>query len=142
MFDELYIRAMIQKFKLGDKKQYLHVVTEADTAAFKEGLVHPVYATFALGRDAEWCCRLFVLEMKEADEEGVGTFLTIHHHAPALLGAEVVFTAEIKSINGNEVICSYQAHQSDRLIASGEQGQKILKKEKFERIFNQLTNNG
>jgi predicted thioesterase len=104
--------------------------------------VHPVYATFALGRDAEWCCRLFVLEMKEADEEGVGTFLTIHHHAPALLGAEVVFTAEIKSINGNEVICSYQAHQSDRLIASGEQGQKILKKEKFERIFNQLTNNG
>ncbi len=133
---------MINLFSPGDQKQYQHVVTASDIAAFKEGMVHPVYATFALGRDAEWCCRLFVLEMKEEDEEGVGTFLTIHHHTPALLGTTVLFTAQVKTINGNEIICTYEAKQDGRLIASGEQGQKILKKEKLERIFNQLAQNG
>jgi fluoroacetyl-CoA thioesterase len=133
---------MINLFNKGDEKQYQHVVTDADIAAFKEGIVHPVYATFALGRDAEWCCRLFVLEMKEADEEGIGTFLTIQHHAPAMLGSTVLFTAKVKSINGNEIICTYEAKQADRLIASGEQGQKIVKKEKLDHIFQQLAQNG
>lgn len=137
-----YICNMIQLFNTGDQKQYQHQITTADIAEFKTGIVHPVYATFALGRDAEWCCRLFVLEMKEADEEGIGTFLTIHHHAPALLGTTVLFTATVKSIVGNEIICSYEATQDHRLIASGEQGQKIVKKEKLERIFNQLAKNG
>jgi fluoroacetyl-CoA thioesterase len=129
-------------FSPGDEKQYQHEVTVSDIASFKEGMVHAVYATFALGRDAEWCCRLFVLDMKEADEEGVGTFLTIHHHAPALLGATVLFTARVKSITGNELICTYEAKQGDRIIATGEQGQKLLKKEKLERIFNQLVKHG
>ena len=45
--------------------------------------VHPFYSTFALGRDVEWACRQFVLEMKEEDEEGIGTFLNITHKSPA-----------------------------------------------------------
>jgi predicted thioesterase len=68
-------------------------VSHADTANLDSGQVHPVYATFALGRDAEWCCRLFVLEMKEEDEEGIGTFLSIEHRSPALENSQVVFTA-------------------------------------------------
>lgn len=129
---------MINPFKAGDKKQYIKKVTEQDTASFDSGEVHPVYSTFALGRDAEWVCRLFVLEMKEADEEGIGTFLTVHHHSPALLNSEVIFEATAKSINGHEIICTYTAKVAGRLIASGEQGQKILKKTKLERLFEQL----
>ena len=133
---------MINLFKVGDEMTFELIVQSSDAATFETGTVHPVYATFALGRDAEWCCRLFVLDMKEADEEGVGTFLTIHHHAPALLGATVLFTARVKSITGNELICTYEAKQGDRIIATGEQGQKLLKKEKLERIFNQLVKHG
>lgn len=129
---------MINPFKPGDKKQYIKKVTEQDAASFDSGEVHPVYATFALGRDAEWVCRLFVLEMKESDEEGIGTFLTIYHHSPALLNSEVIFEATVKNINRHEVICTYTAKVNDRLIASGEQGQKILKKTKLERLFEQL----
>ena len=62
---------MINIFKVGDKIQFTKVVEQNDTAAFNSSEVHPVYATFALGRDAEWACRLFVLEMKENDEEGI-----------------------------------------------------------------------
>ena len=61
---------MKNPFKSGDQKTYRHRVTEADIARFESGLVHPFYATFALGRDAEWAGRLFVLEMKEEGEEG------------------------------------------------------------------------
>ena len=66
-------------FKLGDKIQFTKVIGLSDLAEFESGSVHKVYGTFALGRDAEWSSRLFVLEMKEDDEEGIGTFLNITH---------------------------------------------------------------
>jgi fluoroacetyl-CoA thioesterase len=82
-------------FKIGDQKSFTKTVTEKDLAQFEEGTVHEVYGTFALGRDAEWSSRLFVLDMKEQDEEGIGTFLNIKHHSPALLNQQVEFTATI-----------------------------------------------
>ena len=129
---------MTNPFKIGDKKRYTKLVENADTAIFETGTVHPVYATFALARDAEWCSRLFVLEMKEEHEEGIGTFIDVKHVSPALMGQKVKFEAILKSVDGNEAICSYTAKVGDRLIASGEQGQKILEKEKIQRLFGSL----
>ncbi len=129
---------MINPFQSGDIKIYKYVVVPQDTAVFDSGEVHPVYATFALGRDAEWACRLFVLEMKEPDEEGIGTFLRVNHHSPALVGSEVIFEAKVKSVEKNEIICSFEARVDQRLIASGETGQKILKKSRLEQLFNSL----
>jgi len=131
---------MVEAFKLGDTKQYSIKVKESDTASFESGQVHPVYATFALGRDAEWCCRLFVLEMKEEHEEGIGTSLSINHHSPALLHQEVLFTATVSKLEKNSIICTYEAHVGKRLIASGEQGQKIIAKSKLNHLFNTLAN--
>lgn len=127
-------------YKIGDKKQFEHKVTEADLAAFESGTVHHVYATFALGRDAEWCCRLFVLDMKEAHEEGIGTFLTIEHVSPALLGTVVRFEAEVIKLERNSIDCRYEAYVGERLIARGTQGQKIIRKEKLNRLFESLEN--
>lgn len=132
---------MINSFKVGDKKSFIKQVDVTDTATFDSGQVHPVYATFALGRDAEWVCRLFVIEMKEDDEEGIGTFLHVQHHSPALIGSEVVFTATLEAVEGNNVTCTFEAHVNQRLIASGKTGQKILKKEKLERLFTSLQAN-
>ena len=129
---------MLFPFQLGSVKTYTKLVEQSDTASFESGEVHPVYATFALGRDAEWACRLFVLEMKEEDEEGIGTFLKIEHASPALLGATVVFEATLQSAIGNSVICSFTAKVGDRVVAFGETGQKILKKEKLNAIFGAL----
>lgn len=130
---------MKNPFKVGDIKTFSKMVNQADTANFDSGQVHPVYATFALGRDAEWCCRLFVLEMKEEHEEGIGTFLSIEHQSPALENSMVVFTAKIESIDKNEIICTYEAKVGERCVAVGRQGQKILKKEKINQIFNTLS---
>jgi predicted thioesterase len=127
-------------FKPGDVKEYLHVVEQADTASFAGSLVHPVYATFALARDAEWACRQFVLDMKDDDEEGIGTFVHVNHISPALVGEDVQFIAVLGAINGNEIICSYKAYVGFRLIAEGTTGQKILKKSKIQEIFKRMQN--
>jgi predicted thioesterase len=129
---------MINPFKIGDIKEHFHTVGKEDLAEFRTGRVHDVYSTFAVGRDAEWCCRLFVLEMKEEDEQGIGTFLNISHKSPALLGSEVRFEAELTEVVRNNVICKFRAFVGSRLIAEGEQGQKILKKDRIEQLFDSL----
>lgn len=130
---------MKNPFQPGDKKTFVRIVTDADTARFESGDVHAVYSTFALTRDAEWSARLFVLEMKEEGEEGIGTGITVTHHSPALMGQEVIFTASLSEVNKNEVVVDYTAHVGDRLIGSGKTWQKILKKEKIDQLFESLT---
>lgn len=129
---------MINKFNIGDVKHYSKVVAEDETATFESGQVHPLYATFAIARDAEWTCRLFVLEMKEADEEGIGTFVEVKHLSPAKVGAEVEFTATVSELNGNEIVCEFEAKVADVIISKGRAGQKILKKDQVRSMIEKL----
>ncbi|MBC7425331.1 MAG: hypothetical protein H7321_02245 [Bacteroidia bacterium] len=126
-------------FKTGDLKVFEKTVSNSDTAVFESGEVHSVYATFALGRDAEWSSRLFVLEMKEVDEEGIGTFLNIRHHSPALVGQTVIFEAVISNLEKNIIDCKVTAKVGERLIAEIETGQKIIKKERLKALFESLA---
>ncbi len=123
--------------KPGDRKIYRKIVTDADQAAFHDEVLHRVCSTFALARDFEWSSRLFFVEMKEEHEEGVGTFLQINHQSPAFVGEEIVITATIEEIKGNELVCKIEARVDDRLIADGKTGQKMLTREKLSRIFRQ-----
>lgn len=125
-------------FQIGDKKQFTKLVGLNDLAEFEGGAVHQVYGTFALGRDAEWSSRLFVLEMKEDDEEGIGTFLNITHKSPALIGDTVVFEASISKLKKNIVDCTVIAKVGERIIAECSTGQKIIKKEKLNLLFESL----
>ncbi len=122
-------------FKSGDTKTYTHTVTPNDVAAFHGEIVHPVCSTFALARDIEWSTRQFVLEMRDDDEEGIGTFLSIEHKAPAFMGETVNIEASVENINGHELICSYIAKVGNRVIAVGKTGQKILKREKINQLL-------
>jgi len=122
-------------FKIGDEKEHRFSVRPEDIAAFDGVPVHQVCSTFALAREIEWSSRLFVLEMKSEYEEGVGTMLLIEHKSPALLGESVLIRAEVKSIGDNELICSIEVKVEDRIIAVGETGQKILKKDKINKLF-------
>lgn len=129
---------MKQLFKPGDKKHWQKVVLPEDVAAFGGEQVHPVCSTFALGREMEWASRLFVLEMREEDEEGIGTFLEIQHKAPALVGEQLFITAVLEQLQGNEIICTIEVQVEKRLVAVGKTGQKILKRQVLENIFKRL----
>lgn len=129
---------MKNPFRQGDKKIFETTVTDEKLARFDAGLVHPVYSTFALGKDVEWACRLFVLEMKELGEEGVGTFLSIEHKYPAPQGSNVQIVASVEEINGKEIICSYEVFANGYLVASGRQGQKIIDKSRFDHLIQHI----
>ena len=131
---------MINPFKIGDIKVFEHKVDAEDFASFESGVVHKVYSTFALTRDAEWAGRLFVLEMKEADEEGIGTFVKVEHKAPAFEGELVEIRSVMTELSGNNIITDFEAKVGDRIVAVGTTGQKILKKEKVKDIFDRHKN--
>ncbi|MFZ6011654.1 MAG: thioesterase family protein [Bacteroidota bacterium] len=122
-------------FKVGDRKEFKRRVSPEDIASFQGEVVHPVCATFSLARDIEWTTRQFVLEMRDADEEGIGTFLSIDHRGPAFVGEEIIFTGYVDQINGHELICSFEARVGERLIAIGKTGQKILKRSKIDKLL-------
>lgn len=124
-------------FKPGDRKHTTYVVQEADVAAFGGQVVHPVCSTFALAREAEWAGRQFVLEMRDVHEEGIGTQLIIDHKSPAFVGEEIVLTATVEKIENHEIICAFEATVNGRIIATGKTGQKILSREKIDRLFAQ-----
>lgn len=130
---------MINNFKEGDTKTFNKTVSQEDIAAFDGSTVHQVCSTFSLARDIEWTSRLFVLDMIEEDEEGIGTQLTIDHLSPALVGSELEITAKIKEIDGNHLICSYIASVKGRIVAKGITGQKILKRKRIKEIFSTFT---
>lgn len=122
-------------FKPGDQKSFSRIVEESDCAIFNGELLHPVFSTFSLARDFEWSSRLFFLELKDDDEEGVGTMLSIEHKSPAFVGEEVRFTATVEKIEKNELTCTIEATVGPRQIAVGKTGQKMLKKEKLRQLF-------
>ena len=122
-------------FRKGDRKTFKRKIVPEDQAIFHGELLHPVCSTFALARDFEWSSRLFFLEMKDSDEEGVGTSLVIDHKGPAFVGEELVVTATVEDAEGREFICSIEARVGARVIATGKTGQKMLKKDRMKEIF-------
>jgi fluoroacetyl-CoA thioesterase len=129
---------MKNPFSPGDKKTFETQVTAEKLAGFDAGIVHEVYSTFALGKDVEWACRLFVLEMKEAGEEGVGSYLSIEHLYPAPMGSKVRIEATLETVDHNEIICSYEAFANGFTIAKGRQGQKIIDKNRFDQLIHRI----
>ncbi len=129
-------------YEKGDQKIYRKTIAQEDLAAFHGSVLHAVYATFALARDFEWSSRLFFIDMKEDDEEGVGTFLQIYHRSPAFAGEEVVITATVDKLEGNELLCHIEARVADRLIADGVTGQRMLKKERLNALLKKTGHGG
>ena len=129
---------MKNPFLPGDMKTHQYVVQTADLAAFGSGVVHPVCSTFTLGREMEWSSRVFILEMIEDDEEAVGISLRIDHQSPAMVGEVLDITAILDKVIDHKVLCRIEVRVKNRLIATGETGQKILKKTKIASLLDGL----
>ncbi|GAB3837823.1 thioesterase family protein [Hymenobacter jeollabukensis] len=128
---------MTNPFRPGAQQTHRYTVVPADFATFEAGgeLVHPVLSTFALTREMEWAGRLFVLQMREAGEEGIGTMVEVQHHAPAFEGETVVLTATFAALSGRELTCTVEARVGARLVATGRTGQRIVDKARLEARF-------
>ena len=124
---------------MGDRQHYTLRVQPADFAQFPdEGLIHPVLSTFSLTKYAEWASRLFVLDMLEAGEQGIGSKVTVNHRSPALEGNTVVITATLTAVDGNRVVCDWVANVDERIIADGMTEQHVLEHARFVRSLDKL----
>ncbi|MCF6361146.1 MAG: hypothetical protein L3J29_10350 [Cyclobacteriaceae bacterium] len=130
---------MKNRLTIGDTKVYTHSVIEEDLAAFDAGTVHAVCSTFALAKHIEWSSRLFIIDIKEKDEEGIGTMIKIDHKSPAFANQKLLFKATIISINNNELVCDVLVSSKGRIIAKAKTGQKLLKKDRIKEIFSSLA---
>lgn len=129
-------------FSISDRKRHNKIVEATDIASFETGTVHPFCSTFTLAREMEWASRLFVLEMLEDDEEGIGTKLEINHLSPALEGEELIIEAIITRLDQHEIICKIEVSVEGRAIATGITGQKILKKTKLADMISNIQQDG
>ncbi len=120
---------MTNPFRPGDQKTHHYVVQPTDLADFgpgRGGLVHAVCGTFALARELEWASRLFVLDMKADDEEGIGTALQMEHLAPAFAGETLTVAATFVALDGAALHCAVEAWVGQRRVATGRTGQRIV----------------
>ena len=123
---------MTNPFRPGDTKIHRYLIRLEDVTDFgPNGLMHTVLSTFALGRELEWAARLFVLEMKSADDEGIGTELFIQHRAPTFMGETLTATATFEPLDGANLRCAVEAHVGARLVATGHTGQRIVARARF-----------
>ena len=129
-------------FKINDRKRHTKIIGPDDLASFEQGTVHPFCSTFVLAREMEWASRLFVLEMLDDDEEGIGTKLEINHLSPALEEEELIIEAIITSLEQHEIICRIEVTIGDSIIARGITGQKILKKTKLANLIINIQKDG
>jgi len=129
----------MERFRQGDTKIHSFTVTVQHFPDFNMQVVHEVCSTYSLVREIEWCSRLFVLDILEKDEEGIGTMLTIDHISPAFGHDEVKIIANVLSATQNELICDYVASVGKRIIAKGKTGQKVLKRNELINRFSEFN---
>ena len=129
---------MKNRLAVGEKRLFIHQVGKDDIATFDSGNVHPVCSTFALAKYIEWTSRLFVIDIKKNDEEGIGTMIHIDHKSPAFENQEMQLEATVEAMDKNELMCEVLVTVDGRIIAHARTGQKILKREKINEIFSSL----
>nr|WP_231583555.1 hotdog domain-containing protein [Rufibacter radiotolerans] len=66
--------------------------------------------------------------------------LHIDHLGPAFPGETLRVEAQFRELHGNSFVCDIKVTVGDRLVATGQTGQKILKKEKIHRLLTNSRN--
>lgn len=118
---------MKKVFKPGERYVFKVIVKKNDVADRGE-MTQPIYATFALVRDVEIAAYQFALLKCDEREGPVSKFLSVDHTGTAYVSEEVTIIVWVDQFIQNELTCFFEASVSDRLIAVGKTGIKILSK--------------
>lgn len=115
-------------------------VTEAMTVHFEElGKLHPVYATYWMGKHFEEAGRKIILPFLEAGEGGIGSALEVNHTASALPGMQVTVTATFERQEGRRIYATMRAvNELGDEIGTGRTTQVVLPQERIDLGFASL----
>lgn len=115
------------------------VVTRAMCPHFDGVLAHPVIATWTLVHEFEITGRKLLVPFLEANDEALGTHVSIDHLAPAGIGATVRITATVESCTARKLRCDMAAHCGARLLARGKFDQAFVHKDRLHRTLERIA---
>ncbi len=96
------------------------VVDDSMLARFDTlGLVHPVYATWAVVKHMEEASRRLVLPYLEPHEDAVGYSVEVVHLAPTPVGKRVRVCATLEAVEDRRVRCRVEAFSERGKVAEG-----------------------
>ena len=90
-----------------------------------------VYATPELVRDFEIACRELLLEHCDANEDSVGTGISITHGGASLLGMKIEIRVEVTAVSGRLVTFALQARDAVEEVSKGEHTRAVVDVEKL-----------
>lgn len=104
----------------------------ADMTARLEGIeIHRVCSTFWMVYYAEVAARKAIEPFFDSNEDAVGAGICLTHRAMAAVGAIIVVSARVLSIEGHLVTCTIEARSknTNTLLAEGIQNQVVMRTE-------------
>ena len=115
-------------------------VTDEMTVDFAElGRVHPVYATYWLGKHFEEAGRKIILPFLDGGEGGIGSQLEVYHTASALPGMQVTVTATLDRVEGRRIHATLRAvNELGDEIGHGSTTQVVLSQARIDAGFDDL----
>jgi predicted thioesterase len=113
------------------------VVSDEMTVEFGElGALHPVYATYWMAKHMEEAGRKIIMPFLEPHEDGVGSALTLRHHAPVLPGARLEVIARHERTDGNRIHVRCEVRdEAGALVGEGSTEQVVLPRDSLDRRF-------
>lgn len=117
---------------VGTSVALVRTVTADDRARFDDEEIHDVYSTVATVRDVEHVSRWLFRRCLEDGEEGAGAAISIRHHAPVPVGAEVVLVATVTEAAGRRMVTEVEVRHEGQVAATGVFTQVVIDPERWE----------
>ena len=88
-----------------------------------------VIATVALIAFVEQTCGQLLIPFLEPNEISVGTIVSVHHKAPAPIGAHIQSCAKLIKKEQQKLLFSVAVYHKDRLLLEGTHGRVVCSKD-------------
>jgi fluoroacetyl-CoA thioesterase len=119
------------------KERRIRVSSNQTTSFLWKG--ENVFSTPSMISEMEETCRLLLKEqfIPDAEWDSVGTLVDVKHLAATPVGAEVIFTAKVVSVDDREVIFNVMATDKIEKIGEGKHKRFIINVPRFKAKFDE-----
>ena len=119
------------------KERRIRVSSNQTTSFLWKG--ENVFSTPSMIAEMEETCRLLLKEqfIPDAEWDSVGTLVDVKHLAATPVGAEIIFTAKVVSVDGREVIFNVMAIDKIEKIGEGMHKRFIINVPRFKAKFDE-----
>jgi fluoroacetyl-CoA thioesterase len=119
------------------KERRIRVSSNQTTSFLWKG--ENVFSTPSMISEMEETCRLLLKEqfIPDAEWDSVGTLVDVKHLAATPVGAEIIFTAKVVSVDGREVIFNVMATDKIEKIGEGIHKRFIINVPRFKAKFDE-----